>query len=211
MPEGYKYVTLVYAKCNYQERRRLWSALEDTNTNNLPWIVVGDFNIIRYDYERRGGKPRNAMAMEEFNHTIDICGIMEMPFSGPSLSWCNGHSNYTRSWARLDRIFFNASGCNQFHEAHVKYLPRTSSDHAPMLFSLVWEREVLGSPLSRLVVKHKSLKSALRIWNKQIFGRTEANIARLELRIEEIEKNLQRNYSADEERDLFVSQLELKT
>lgn len=120
------YVTLVYAKCYYQERRRLWSALEDTNTNNLPWIVVGDFNIIRYDHERHGGRPRNAVAMEDFNHTIDICGLMEIPFSGSSLSWCNGHSNYTRSWARLDRIcFFNASGCNQFHEAHAKYLPRT--------------------------------------------------------------------------------------
>lgn len=56
--------------------------------------------------------------------------------------------------------------------------------------SKAWEGEVMGSPLCRLAVKLKYLKSALQIWNKQIFGRTEANISRLELRIEEIEKNL---------------------
>lgn len=42
-------VTVVYAKCYYQERRRLWNYLEDMITNNMPWIVLGDFNIIRND------------------------------------------------------------------------------------------------------------------------------------------------------------------
>ncbi|XP_042980144.1 uncharacterized protein LOC122310314 [Carya illinoinensis] len=233
-------MTIVYAKCYYQERRRLWRDLEVTNLQNVPWIVVGDFNIIRNDSERRGGRPRISATIEDFNNAIDICGLMEMKFSGSMLSWCNGHANLTRSWARLDRGFLNASGCDEYPDAHLTYLTRTSSDHAPMLFTLsrkvvpygypsfkfqqmwtthdsffeyvskVWSTEGSGSAMSTLAFKLKTLKAALRIWNKQVFGRTASHIEELEGRIKNIETNLQGYYSQEEEMDLMASQLELK-
>ncbi|KAG2674100.1 hypothetical protein I3760_13G119900 [Carya illinoinensis] len=187
------YVTLVYAKCYYQGRRRLWNDLEMTNTHNVPWIVVGDFNIIRNDSERRGGRPRNSVAIDDFNNSIDICGLLEMQFSESSMSWCNGHINFTQSWAFLDRCFFNTSVCDEYPEAHLKYLARTSSNHAPMHITLArkvaWAGEVPGSAMSRLAFKLKSLKAAA---------------------LREIEDDLQRSYTQGEEMDLIASQLELK-
>ncbi|XP_042944788.1 uncharacterized protein LOC122278670 [Carya illinoinensis] len=233
-------MTIVYAKCYYQDRRRLWRDLEVTNLQNVPWIVVGDFNIIRNDSERRGGRPRISVAIKDFNNSIDICGLMEMKFSGSSLSWCNGHINLTRSWARLDRGLLNALGCDEYPDAHLNYLARTSSDHVPIHFTLprkvvhygypsfkfqqmwtthdsflecvskVWSAEGSGLAMSRLAFKLKTLKAALRVWNKQVFGRTESNIATLEGRIKNIKANLQSSYSQEEEMDLMASQLELK-
>lgn len=46
-------ITFVYAKCYYIDHRRLWSMLKDANNHNIPWVVTGDFNIIRHDEKRK--------------------------------------------------------------------------------------------------------------------------------------------------------------
>lgn len=97
---------------------------------------MSDFNIIRQDNERRGGRPRPTLAMEEFNDWVDACGLLEMRFSRQSLSWCNEHAGLSRSWTRLDRVFLNAATLDSLPDAYMKYLPRTSSNHAPMLILL---------------------------------------------------------------------------
>lgn len=88
------------------------------NPQNSPWYVLGDFNIIRQDNERKGGRSRLAVALEEFNEWVDYCGLMDMQFSGQSLSWCNGHTSMARSWAHLDCIFFNMATLNGYLDAH---------------------------------------------------------------------------------------------
>ncbi|KAF5450402.1 hypothetical protein F2P56_030760 [Juglans regia] len=234
------WITFVYAKCSYLERRRLWDSLMGANFHQLPWMVMGDFNIIRNDSERRGGRPRLALAMEEFNGWVGTCGLLDMPFRGNSLSWCNGHSGSSRHWARLDRCFFNTAALDTFPDATMEYLARTSSDHAPMtvllenqfvrygypsfkfqqmwvshaqFFNCVlhsWNSDVIGgSWLYMLVTKLKRLRTVLRIWNKQVFGRTDSHIEALEDRIKGLEANLQSEFNEDVEDDLVASQLEL--
>ncbi|XP_042942674.1 uncharacterized protein LOC122276843 [Carya illinoinensis] len=182
-------ITFVYAKCSYLEHRRLWGSLMDANTHNLPWMVLGDFNIIINDLERRGGRPPLTLAMEEFNGWVDSCGILDMPFRGNSLSWCNGHLGNSRHWARLDRFFLNIAALAVFPDANMEYLARTSSDHAPMAVSL--ENQLV------------------RAWNKQIFSRTETHIAELEDRIKGLEVRLPSDYSNEVEDDLVATQLDL--
>ncbi|KAF5464514.1 hypothetical protein F2P56_014587 [Juglans regia] len=102
-------VSAVYAKCMYLERRSLWSDLVSFGSLALPWILLGDFNIIRHDGERRGGNPRLPCAMEDFSNFIDAGGLIEVPFTGNKLSWCNGQGGLARSWADLDRALCNSS------------------------------------------------------------------------------------------------------
>ncbi|XP_035546579.1 uncharacterized protein LOC118348628 [Juglans regia] len=67
-----------------------------------------------------------------------------MNFSGQSLSWCNGHVGLSRSWARLDCMLLNVTALNLFPDAHMKYLHRSSSDHAPLQVFLEAKREPYG-------------------------------------------------------------------
>ncbi|CAI9763286.1 unnamed protein product [Fraxinus pennsylvanica] len=92
-------ISFVYAKCTALERRSLWEDLESITVNGLPWIVAGDFNIIRNDLERRGGKPRPMVAMDDFNNCIDRCGLLELSSERRQLTWCNGQDGNARSWA----------------------------------------------------------------------------------------------------------------
>ncbi|CAI9755487.1 unnamed protein product [Fraxinus pennsylvanica] len=129
-------VSFIYAKCNALDRRTLWQELERIRMIGFPWVVSGDFNIIRNDTERIGGCPRPLQAMEDFNDCIDRCGLLELSVMGQKLSWCNGHEGLTRSWARLDRTLVSDEVFRDFPDAGMKYLSGMSSDHRPMIIHL---------------------------------------------------------------------------
>lgn len=241
MQSHHMFVTFVYAKCSYQERCELWARLEGSIPLDSSWMIVGDFNIISNDSERRGGRRRPLVAMEEFNEFINGNGLSNLPHSCNSLSWCNGHDRWTRSWARLDRSLVNGSFLENPGGAHMKYLSRSTSNHSPMIIWLesplkpygsvgfkfqqmwvmherfmdrvlfVWIEEEHGSGLYRLASKLKILIIILRRWNKETFGSTTENILALEERIERLELSLQQCYSQADEQDLLISQLECLT
>lgn len=90
-------LTFVYAKCNKVDRRALWADLEGVVPSNIPWIVSGDFNIIRLDSERRRGRPCSRVAMEDFNVWVQNCGLVDMLTKGNSSLWSNGQEASVRS------------------------------------------------------------------------------------------------------------------
>ncbi|XP_041021236.1 uncharacterized protein LOC121262712 [Juglans microcarpa x Juglans regia] len=55
------------------------------------------------------------------------------------------------------------------------------------LVSRVWMEEANGLALLRLASKLKHLKVSLKVWNKQVFGKTQAHIAELEARVQGLE------------------------
>ncbi|XP_040988930.1 uncharacterized protein LOC121236546 [Juglans microcarpa x Juglans regia] len=113
-------VSVVYAKCNYLERRELWSQLQLDLPTDDPWLCIGDFNIIREDMEQRGGRPRLWVAMEDFNDFIDSCGLTEMKSVGSKFSWCNGQKGMACSCSKLDRCLLNPVAASLMFEAFVK-------------------------------------------------------------------------------------------
>jgi hypothetical protein len=48
------------------ERRQLWDGLLSFGVLQMPWMIIGDFNTIRHDGERRGGCPRSAKSNGRF-------------------------------------------------------------------------------------------------------------------------------------------------
>lgn len=54
---GYSWVvTNVYGPNDARLRDEFWAELEDVrNRWDLPWCVGGDFNVIRFSHEKRGG------------------------------------------------------------------------------------------------------------------------------------------------------------
>lgn len=65
------FVSFVYARSSQGERKGLWDELLIVVSNQDSWIIVGDFSIIISDDEWRGGLPRPASAMIDFNNCID--------------------------------------------------------------------------------------------------------------------------------------------
>lgn len=213
----------VYAKCNMVKRKDLWEHLKTQVIGSEPCFIVGDFNIIREDSKRRGGRPRPRAAMTDFNSWIQHYGLIEMRSWGRRFSWCNGQSGLSRSWAKLDRCFLNTSCLTSFPNASLSYLPRSTSDHSPLFMAFqvdpfhygaspfrfqqmwiehpyflpvkgIWQEEVGGTGLFKLALKLKKLRGALRVWNKQIFGRTETHLQEIQAHIDDLELVLQQEW-----------------
>ena len=48
---------------------------------NLPWIINGDFNLVRGEGERSSGRADRRM-VSKFRHTINRLGLHDMPLVG---------------------------------------------------------------------------------------------------------------------------------
>ncbi|XP_042974708.1 uncharacterized protein LOC122306346 [Carya illinoinensis] len=121
---------------------------------------------------------------------------------------------------------------NLFEGSNFSYLSRSSSDHAPMLFTLFkknipivkpfrflcmwgshdgflslveqsWGEYVEGCAMVRVSRKLKRLKHVLIKWNREVFGRVEVEINRLENQIRCLEDDLVRNFSLQVEEEML--------
>lgn len=50
-------LSVVYANCSRLERLPVWSDLSTLNCSTLPWVLMGDYNIISAYSEKSGGSP----------------------------------------------------------------------------------------------------------------------------------------------------------
>lgn len=130
------YFSAIYASPNPTNRKTLWEALTNfANTHNKPWLLAGDFNETRFDWERSVSCAETSRRSERFNNWIECTHLIEVEFSGPSHTWSRGNSIETRRSARLDRMLCNIEWGLQFDQAYVKHLPALPSDHCPLLLS----------------------------------------------------------------------------
>ncbi|KAF9621548.1 hypothetical protein IFM89_022775 [Coptis chinensis] len=89
-------LSVVYAKCLLDQRRPLWDEMKEIA-----------------DIERDG-----------WVHSINECGLLEIPFQGLKFTWCNERGGGRRIWARLDRVFMNSGWLTRFPLMKIDHLAR---------------------------------------------------------------------------------------
>ena len=127
----------VYASPDSSLRRDLWQELENVRRSyNGPWLLAGDFNDTVCMSERNGvGNSEMQRRCRNFANWIENNGLMDLGFSGPAHTWFRGNSVETFKSARLDRGLINESWRLRFEEGGLRNLPKSSSDHCPILIS----------------------------------------------------------------------------
>ncbi|KAK1321772.1 hypothetical protein QJS10_CPA03g01344 [Acorus calamus] len=199
------YITAVYASNTFSERLSLWNSLIrlSGSMQASSWCIGGDFNEVRYNSEKLGGRPIHSRRVRKFNNCILSCSLEDLKSTGHTLSWNNQQEN--RICCRLDRIMANPTFFAAFPYAVVHYLPSGPSDHAalrlqhcppiptgpqpfryfemwethPQFAQVVeeaWQQTVNGSPLFQLVNRLSNVKAALKVWNKNVFGNIQNHI-----------------------------------
>ncbi|KAK1277142.1 hypothetical protein QJS04_geneDACA020839 [Acorus gramineus] len=77
----------VYGPHDDSEREALWSELSMIRTTwDVPWCVVGDFNVTRFASDRNREAP-NTTAMHRFSEWIDNEGLLDLPLSNQAFTW----------------------------------------------------------------------------------------------------------------------------
>nr|CAN79711.1 hypothetical protein VITISV_009623 [Vitis vinifera] len=98
--------------------RGLWNEL---------WCVAGDFNMIRFPYERsRGG--RLSPTMRRFSEVIEELELRDLPLQGRMFTWSGGLNNLLKS--RIDRFLISEDWEAHFQGCIQVVLARPLSDHS---------------------------------------------------------------------------------
>ena len=211
-------MTAIYASPRLAERRILWENLKTVaHLHNLPWLMLGDFKEVLGGEDKFGGNHVNLNRALEFKNCLDECNMLDLGFAGPKYTYTNRRPISDLISKRIDRCFPNPVWCVLFPEALVTHLPRTFSDHCPVLielsrasanqqnktfrFQTMWLLHhdflrVLQQAWSKdKALQEETLEFVIRVrkWNCEVFGNLFARKRRILARLHGVQKALANN------------------
>ncbi|KAL7264165.1 hypothetical protein ACSBR1_002173 [Camellia fascicularis] len=99
-----------------------------------PWLVAGDFNDYPNQSERRSFlASQNTSRTQKFPDRVNSYNLIDLGSSRPRMMWTNNRQGIANTMERLDRALCNAEWRTMFPDAIVRVLPRTYSDHSPLV------------------------------------------------------------------------------
>ncbi|CAI9090064.1 OLC1v1024754C1 [Oldenlandia corymbosa var. corymbosa] len=181
---------------------------KDWNNDGVPWVVGGDYNVIRNLEEYEGSSQQDMGALDEFNDLINDGNLLELPPDGNLHTW-KGMRQNGRVLKRLDRLLFTQEWLTLFPVALIHHLNRSTSDHAPLLLQYKaemeakprlfrfqkmwlqrnnflevvkenWEQPIDHHGMLAFSLKLRRLKARLKEWNKVEFGDVFQNLKEAE-------------------------------
>lgn len=125
----------IYGEPKAEEKGKTWRLLRILNNlYTKPWLCLGDFNEILFDYEKEGGQPRPAGCMERFRNALADCNLDDLGFMGDIFTWRNHHhraEGYIKE--RLNRAVGNVEWRRLFPLVRVVNGDPRHSDHRPII------------------------------------------------------------------------------
>lgn len=116
------------------DRQALWSTLRHL-TFSFRWIVLGDFNAIRFPREKVGGTSLWPPHMNEFNQCLYSIELDDLRYSGCLLTWANKEdpSHFVNS--KLDRVLVNEHWMKAFSCSSAHFPTARILDHSPTIMT----------------------------------------------------------------------------
>ncbi|XP_019179523.1 PREDICTED: uncharacterized protein LOC109174723 [Ipomoea nil] len=130
-------MTCFYVHSDRSRRWESWELLDTLKTRSLlPWVVIGDFNNLLFQYEKRGGNPYPDNLLRGFGETLDGCGLMQLPMRGHQFTW--EKSRGTENWIeeRLDKVLATADWCGLNENVEVENIIARPLDHSALFLSM---------------------------------------------------------------------------
>ena len=127
-------VTNVYAPSDHHDSASFLEDLAELVPHiNGPWVLAGDFNLIRSSDDKNNDRVDSRLT-ELFNDTINSLALLELPLLDRLFTWSNRRESPTL--ARLDRVFLNTEMSTSFPNSTLTSLTRSTSDHIPLVVNL---------------------------------------------------------------------------
>ncbi|KAI8539045.1 hypothetical protein RHMOL_Rhmol09G0150700 [Rhododendron molle] len=132
------FLSVVHGFNQPSSRRLLWDDLRSSCgfVGAQPWIVISDFNVIRWQNEKSSSSHFDATATCEFNTCIKDIEMEELNSKGLWFTWSNKQISVGHCSCRLDRALVNSQWQTEFTESKVVALAPSVFDHCPLIVSV---------------------------------------------------------------------------
>ncbi|GKV01589.1 hypothetical protein SLEP1_g14135 [Rubroshorea leprosula] len=171
------YIINIYSPCDPPRKRALWASLKNLISEiGGNWCLMGDFNAVRNQQERKGGMSIRRK-MLEFDEFINECGLVDLPLIRRKFTWYQPNG---ASMSRLDRFMLSEEWCQNWENVKQWGLNRSLSDHCPIFKGIVndiWKSTVVnGWNGYCLKEKLKETKKVLKVWSKNMASEIDLGI-----------------------------------
>ncbi|XP_031104893.1 uncharacterized protein LOC116009862 [Ipomoea triloba] len=114
-----------------------WDLLRTlANNSTLPWVVLGDFNDLLFQHEKRGGNPHPDNLLRGFGEAVDDCVLVQLPMQGYQFTWERGRGSEEWMEEGLDKVLARADWCSSLPEASVSNILTRTSDHSALFLGV---------------------------------------------------------------------------
>uniref|UniRef100_A0A803P3L4 Reverse transcriptase domain-containing protein n=1 Tax=Cannabis sativa TaxID=3483 RepID=A0A803P3L4_CANSA len=188
----------IYGRPYENEKKQFWENLSTKiNHSQLPWLLVGDLNLIAHPWEKRGGRKVRPGDTAILQNVLMTTGGVDLGYKGCQFTWQNNRFNGDLTRERRDRALASADWITSFPNATVTNSPISASDHGfilvdtndgdnrgykPFRFFEAWTADPSclqtiekawssnGQLTKTLSVKLSDIRKALQVWKKEVFG-----------------------------------------
>ncbi|XP_074363457.1 uncharacterized protein LOC141704005 [Apium graveolens] len=127
-------LTGIYGEPIRAQRHKTWDLLRHLARDaNLPWYLIGDFNNVTSQQDKRGGHSYPNWLVEGFNDCLRDAELQDLEITGHQFTWERGRNSDQWTEIRLDRVLANAAWLDRFPMVTVYNLEGSPSDHSPLL------------------------------------------------------------------------------
>ncbi|XP_019175465.1 PREDICTED: uncharacterized protein LOC109170766 [Ipomoea nil] len=130
-------MTGYYGFSERTRRTESWDLLRALSSRStLPWVVIGDFNDLLYQNEKRGGNPHPNSLLRGFGEAIEDCGLAQLPMNGYLYTWEKGKGTANWMEERLDKVLVTDEWRGVVTGAKVMNLRTRKSDHSALFLGI---------------------------------------------------------------------------
>ncbi|XP_026419904.1 uncharacterized protein LOC113315877 [Papaver somniferum] len=142
---------------DFNSKVESWNMLAKTDDNNqLPWLVIGDFNIILHDIEKFSSQPIDTNEVVFFHNKILDLDLVDLGTTGFPFTWSNMRIGHALTKQTLGRGLATKSWLILY--------PNTTISNMMDIGAFLIARRL------------KYIKFKLRVWNKEVYGYIKTNI-----------------------------------
>ncbi|KAJ0859518.1 putative endonuclease/exonuclease/phosphatase [Helianthus annuus] len=215
----------VYAPQKVTQKKALWDDIGGVvGSCSGWWVVLGDFNAVRYFGERRNSF-FNKKCASNFNNFIFDNGLREYDMKGGKFTYLNDNGN---KQSKIDRVLVCHEFFSEWPTACLRALPRVHSDHCPIVltcsdknfgpkpfrfFNSWLERndfeEVVYKAIENfngggeadvvLMQKFKSIREGIKKWKKEVLAKEGEMERIIKGDVEKLDKLLESRELTEEE------------
>ncbi|XP_058724489.1 uncharacterized protein LOC131595962 [Vicia villosa] len=127
-----------------RSRRKLaWDMIRDLRQmSSTPWCIIGDFNDLLSQDDKRGIHPHPNWLCLGFRKAISDCDLVDIPLEGYQFTWVKSRGSEQMVEERLDRAFASPDWLNLFPTVSLTTLIASHSDHSSILLSCEMNQHV---------------------------------------------------------------------
>eukprot|EP00253_Pinus_taeda_P010243 PITA_10243 len=140
-------ITNVYGPQKLEDKLKILTSLEELRERypNIPWILVGDFNMIKSLTEKKGGTRTLGRDSIAFQNFINNMRLVDAETINGTFTWNNKRGGASQVTSKLDRFMISEDLFLRDPDMSILILPFGGSNHWPVQL----EATFMGTPRNK--------------------------------------------------------------